>query len=74
MRKGIISEVYLTISYVIYTFLKRVTVTTLNFVASGIFATGSWHILIWTFNSEMVELIAMIALWYKEMIKTFTPC
>ena len=46
----------------------------LDRVIPSTFTTGSWHILIWVFTSEMVELIAMTALWYKEVIKTFAPC
>ena len=70
--KGIMLEVSLTILYAIHTLLHRVTVTIFRFVPSGTIAAGSWLILIWAIISEMVELVAMIALWYKEVIKTFT--
>ena len=41
-RKCTMFEVSLTILYLIYTLLQRVTVTILSYVPSSIFATGSW--------------------------------
>ena len=50
-------EVSFAISYAIYTPLQRLTVTIPSFVPSSTFSIGSWHILIWAFTREMVELI-----------------